>query len=231
VVLSAQIRSVIVSVIRQLVLPQASSMLDLYYAPHTCSLATHIALEDAGAEYRLVKVDFATGGQKDPAYITINPKARVPALATDDGVLTETPAMLAYVAQIFPTAALAPVDDPFRFAQVQAFNSFLCSTLHVAHAHRMRGYRWADDESAIASMQRKVPQSVSANFELVEKHMFQGPWVMGDAYTICDPYLFTIAQWMEADGVDPAQFPKVAAHRSRMSARPTVIEAIRQELA
>ena len=206
-------------------------MLDLYFAPHTCSLATHIALEDAGAEYRLIKVDFATGGQKDPAYMAINPKARVPALATDDGILTETPAMLAYVAQIFPAAVLAPVDDPFRFAQAQAFNSFLCSTLHVAHAHRMRGYRWADDEAAIASMQRKVPQSVAANFELIEKYMFKGPWVMGDTYTICDPYLFTIAQWMEADGVDPAQLPMVAAHRSRMATRPTVIEAIRQELA
>jgi glutathione S-transferase len=73
----------------------------------------------------------------------------VPALVTDDGILTETPAILAYLAQRFPQAKLAPLDDPFAFAMVQAFNSYLCSTVHVAHAHRMRGTRWADDPAAI----------------------------------------------------------------------------------
>ena len=89
----------------------------------------------------------------------------MPASVTDRGALTETPAMLAYVAQSFPQARLAPLTDPFAFAQVQAFNSYLCSTVHVAHAHRMRGQRRADDPAAIAEMQRKVPQSVGACFE------------------------------------------------------------------
>ena len=60
-------------------------------------------------------------------------------MVTDRGILTETPAMLAFIAQSFPQAGLAPLDDPFGFAQVQAFNSYLCSTVHVAHAHCMRG--------------------------------------------------------------------------------------------
>ena len=93
----------------------------------------------------------------------------------------------------------------------------------------MRGYRWADDEAAIAAMQRKVPQSVSEGFALIENDMFAGPWVMGDSYTICDPYLFTLAQWMEADGVDPARFPKLLDHRNRMKARPSVSRAIAEE--
>ena len=101
------------------------------------------------------------------------------------------------------------MDDPFAFAQMQAFNSYLCSHLHVAHAHRMRGYRWvdADDTHSIAAMQRKVPQSVGECFDLVEREMLKGPWVMGERYTICDPYLFTLAQWLEADGVDPKRIP------------------------
>jgi glutathione S-transferase len=155
----------------------------------------------------------------------------VPAMVTGKGILTETPAMLAFIAQTFPQARLAPVDDPFAFAQVQAFNSYLCSTVHVAHAHRMRGHRWADDAAAIAEMKRKVPVSVGACFELVEREMLQGPWVTGRSYTICDPYLFTLAQWMEGDGVDPARFPKVADHRRRMAERPAVRTAIAQELA
>ena len=72
-------------------------------------------------------------------------------MVTDIGILTETPAMLAFIAQSFPQARMAPLDDPFAFAQLQAFNSYLCATLHVAHSHRMRGYRWADDPAAIAA--------------------------------------------------------------------------------
>jgi glutathione S-transferase len=206
-------------------------MIKLYYAADTCSLASHIALEDAGAEYSTVRISFAAEQQRQPEYLAINPKGRVPALVTDSGVLTETPAMLAFIAQRFPQAKLAPLDDPFWFAQVQAFNSYLCSTLHVAHSHRMRGNRWADDAAAIASMQRKVPDSVASCYQLIEEHMLGKPWVMGETYTICDPYLFTIAQWLEQDGVDPSRFPKVIDHRRRMSERPQVRKAIAEELA
>jgi glutathione S-transferase len=205
-------------------------MIKLFYAVNTCSLASHIALEEAGAEYSTVRISFAENEQRGPEYLAINPKGRVPAMATDKGILTETPAMLAFIAQSFPEAGLAPLDDPFAFAQVQAFNSYLCSTVHVAHAHRMRGQRWADDRAAIAAMQRKVPQSVAACFELIEHGMLKGPWVMGEAYTICDPYLFTLAEWLEGDGVDLTRLPRVIAHRRRVSKRPAVQKAVAEEL-
>ena len=206
-------------------------MLTLYYAADTCALASHIALIEAGAEYRTVRLAFQTNDQRKPEYLAINPKGRVPALATGRGVLTETPAILAFIAQSYPASALAPLDDPFAFAQAQAFNSYLCSTAHVAHAHRMRGYRWADDPAAIEAMQRKVPQSVGECYALVERSMLAGPWVMGDRYTICDPYLFTLAQWLEADGVDMASLPKLRDHRQRMSERASVRRALAEEAA
>jgi len=203
-------------------------MLTLYYAPHTISLATHIVLEEVGADYSTVRIDFSKTQQRSPEYLKVNPKGRMPALVTDRGILTETPAMLVYVAQSFPKAGLAPTDDPFFFAQIQSFNAWLCSHLHVAHAHRMRGYRWvdADDAHSIAAMQRKVPQSVGESFAMIEREM-----LMGERYTICDPYLFTLAQWLEQDGVDPRRFPKVIDHRRRMSERPEVQRAIAEELA
>lgn len=205
-------------------------MWTLYYAPISCALASHIALEQAGASYEAVQVDFLTGAQRSPEYLRVNPKGRVPALVTERGVLTETPAILAFIAQSFPSAHLAPFDDAFALAEVQAFNSYLCSTVHVAHAHRMRGHRWVDDPAAIIAMQEKVPQSVGECFDLIERHLFRGPWVMGDAYTVCDPYLFTLARWLEADGVDPARFPGVKAHRDRMAALPAVRKVLaRQE--
>ena len=162
-------------------------MLKLYFAPGTCALASHIALAEAGAPYTTEKVDFKTNQQNSPDYLAINPKGRVPALVTDKGVLTETPAILAFLAQAFPQAKLAPCDDPFKFAEVQAFNSYLCSTVHVAHAHKTRGYRWATEESSFADMKRMVTKSFGAAFALIEHNMFRGPWVMGETYTICDP--------------------------------------------
>lgn len=201
-----------------------------YYAPHSCALASHIALEEVGASYEAVRVNFGASEQRGAAYLAVNPKGRVPSLVTARGVLTETPAMLLYIAQTYPKAELAPLEDAWALAQVQAFNSYLCSTVHVAHAHRMRGYRWADDPVAIASMQKKVPQSVGECFDLIEREMFKGPFVFGDTYTISDPYLFTIAQWWEADGVDPARLPKLAAHRERMRERAAVKRAMAVEL-
>lgn len=205
-------------------------MLKLYYAAHTCALASHIVLEEAGATYETVRLDLQAGEQRSPAYRAINPKGRVPTLLTDGGALTETPALLVFIAQRHPSADLAPLDDAFAFARVQAFNSYLCSTVHVAHAHRMRGSRWADEPAAIAAMQRKVPQAVGDCFDLIERGMFRGPWVMGERYTICDAYLFTLAQWLEADGVDPARLPRVCDHRRRMAERPAVQRAIAAEL-
>ncbi|MBL8779925.1 MAG: glutathione S-transferase family protein [Alphaproteobacteria bacterium] len=201
-----------------------------YYAPHSCALASHIVLEEAGAAYQAVRVNFGANEQRGSAYLAVNPKGRVPSLVTDRGVLSETPAMLVYIAQIHPQSRLAPFDDPWALAQVQAFNAYLCSTVHVAHAHRMRGYRWADDPAAIEAMKKKVPQSVGECFDLIEREMFKGPFVFGDTYTISDPYLFTIAQWWELDGLDPARFPKLAEHRERMRERPAVKRAIAMEL-
>jgi glutathione S-transferase len=207
-------------------------MLTLYYAPHTISLATHIVLEEVGAEYSTVRIDFSKTQQRSPEYLKVNPKGRMPALVTDRGIITETPAMLVYVAQSFPAAGLAPTDDPFFFAQIQSINTWFCAHLHVAHAHRMRGYRWvdADDKHSLAAMQRKVPQTVGESFAMVEGELLKGPWVMGERYTICDPYLFTLAQWLEADGVDPKTIPRVIDHRQRMAERATVKKALAEEL-
>jgi glutathione S-transferase len=197
-------------------------MLKFYFAAKTCALASHIALEEAGAHYEAIRLDFAKGEQRDPAYAAINPKARVPALVTDKGVLTETPALLLYIAQTHPNARLAPLDDPFALAQLQAFNSYLCSTVHVAHAHKHRGARWSDDEAARATMTNKVAQNMTDCFALIEAAYVKGPWVLGHDYSVADAYLFTIASWLEGDGVDPRQFPRVLDHRHRMAGRPAV---------
>lgn len=203
-------------------------MLKLYYAPGTCSLASHIALEQVGAGYEAVRVNFAENEENSPGYLSMNPKGRVPALVTRRGILTETPAILQFISQSYPDAGLAPLDDVFDLARMNAFNSYLCSTVHVAHAHRLRGERWADDPLAIEAMKKKVPQTVGDSFALIERE-FKGPWVLGERYSTSDIYLFTLAQWLESDGVDPEQLPRVADHRRRMREDPVVASILVKE--
>ena len=196
-------------------------MMKLFYAPGSCSLASHIALEEAGAAYEAVKVDLRQSEQRQPEYLAFNPKGRVPALVTDRGVLTETPAILAYVAQAHPQAGLLPT-DPWDLAQAEAFNSYLASTVHVAHAHRMRGSRWATEESSFEDMRRKVPQTMAECFALIETEMLTGPWVLGERFSTSDLYLFTIARWLSGHAIDVGDYPKVAALVRRLEQQPQV---------
>jgi len=204
-------------------------MYKIYYSPGSCALASHIALAESGADYEPVRVNFQAGEQRSPQYLAINPKGRVPALVTPQGILTENPAILAYLAQTFPKSRLAPLDDPWTFARAQSFNSYLCSTVHVHHAHRTRGTRWADSEAAIEGMKKKVTQNMSDAFTLIEGEMLKGPWVLGETYSISDPYLFTISGWLGSDGVDIARFPKVNDHYKRMQQRPAVQRAMKEQ--
>lgn len=204
-------------------------MLTLYYTPNTCALASHLALEHASAQYEVVRIDFSKTEQRSPEYLKVNRKGRVPSLATPSGVLTETPAILLFIAQTHPHANLAPLDDAFELSQMNAFNSYLCSTVHVAHAHRMRGYRWADEPSAWAAMQKKVPQSVGDSFAAIEDEYLLGPWVLGDRLSVSDFYLLTLARWLEGDGVDISRLPRVADHRSRMMNLPIVKRVVDAE--
>jgi glutathione S-transferase len=205
------------------------SMLTLYFAPNTCALASLIALEEGGLPYEPKRVETSKGENLTPEYLAINPKGRVPAMVTDRGVLTETPAILAYVAQVASSARLAPLDDFFAFGRMQAFNNYLCSTVHVNHAHGRRGSRWTDDAAAIETMKAKVPQTMGDSFALIEEKMIAGPWVLGESYSVADGYLFTITKWLAGDGVDHSRFSKVSAHYDRMLERPAVQKALALE--
>jgi glutathione S-transferase len=203
-------------------------MLTFYFAPGTCAFASHLALEFAGARYEAVRLDFKAQQQRTPEYLKVNPKGRVPALVTDRGVLTETPALLQYIAQTHPDAKLAPLDDPFLLAKVNEFNSYLCSTVHVAHAHKGRGYRWVDaeNEAAIEAMKKKAPQNMADCFELIEQTMLKGPWVLGEQFSTSDLYLYTLTRWLEGHGIDVKRFPKVADHMRRMEEKPQVQKVV-----
>lgn len=202
----------------------------LYSVPGSCAFASHVALEVSGAEHEVRRAP-REEGRTATSFFEINPKGRVPALVTAEGVLTETPAILFYIAQTHPHANLAPIDNPWLFAKMQSFCAYLCATVHVAHAHGHRGYRWADEAASFRDMTQKVPQTMGQCFGLIEREMLEGPWVLGETFSVCDIYLLTIARWLEADRVDTTGLPNVLDHRTRMLQMPEVQIVLEQEQA
>jgi len=201
-------------------------MLKLHYAPSTISVAVAIALEEAGLAYEPVKVDFAAAEQTGAPYLALNPKGRVPTLVTEAGsALTETGALLDYVAARAPEAGLVPA-DPEAAAHMRGVMYYLASTMHVAHAHKMRGHRWADQQSSFDDMKAKVPQTMADCAAYIENHAFRGDFVAGDALSLADPYLFVISGWLAGDGVDRAAYPRLDAFAARMEDRAS-LKAVR----
>jgi glutathione S-transferase len=199
--------------------------MELFYAPGTVALASLIALHEADIAFTPNRLDFSQSEQRSEKYLRLNPKGRVPVLITDAGALTETPAILAYIAGLNPKKPLAP-SDPFDFAKMQELNSYLASTVHVNHAHRVRGVRWAALQSSLDDMASKVTQNMQDCFALIQAEHFRGPWVMGDQFTVADAYLYTVGTWLKGDGVDIATLPGIAAHADAMRQRPAVQKAL-----
>ena len=195
--------------------------MQLYYAPHTISIAVAIALEEAGLEHELVKLDFANREQTTKAYHQINPKGRVPALVVDGGILTETGALLEYIADLAPEKALRPT-DPILLARMREVMFYLASTMHVNHAHKMRGARWASEPSSFKDMKRKVPETMAASCDYISQFGLRGPFVLGDTLSLADCYLYVVCTWLNGDGVKLDRFPKITAFMAAMEARDSV---------
>jgi len=203
----------------------------LFYSPGACSLAPHIALEETGGPYVPVLVSVAKGEQRQPDYLKINPKGRVPALADGDLVITENPAVLYYIAQKFPDAGLWPRSLAAR-ARALEWCAFIASGVHVAFAHIRRVERYATTEQGKADVVAKGRISAREHWEMVERKLGDEPWGAGADYSIADPYLLTFWTWGRGQvlGYDMAKdFPRWTTHARRMAQRPAVQRAFARE--
>lgn len=190
-------------------------MLTLFTSKGSVSVASAIMLKETETEYKLEFLDFSQADQTKKSYLNINPKGRVPALVTPHGVLMKIGAILEYVAPDFiPLAA-------YSAARVREIIHYLASTMHVNHAHKMRGARWADDPVAVKSMVIKVPETMAKSCAYLEK-IINGPYIFGSKITIADAHLFTIAQWLKGDEVEIKYYPKLARFEREFATRPSV---------
>jgi glutathione S-transferase len=199
-------------------------MLKLYYSPGACAMASHIALEEAGAAYELQKIDLRQGEQRTPEYLAINPAGVTPALATEQGVITQNVAILAYVAQTHPQTSLAPT-QAYAFARMQAFNAWLASSLHPAIGKVL--FSRPPLEGAVRD---EALEQALARYDLAEQHLLVGPWALGADHSVTDGYLMVFTRWArQADLLDKARFPGLNAHLDRVQSRPAVQRALAAE--
>jgi glutathione S-transferase len=206
-------------------------MLKLYYAPGACSLAPHIALEEAGARFELSRVDLASNQQNSAEYLRINPKARVPALAEGDWVLTEAPAILRYIAARHPAAGLWPW-DPREEARCAEWLAWLSSTIHAAFVHVRRAARFAADPQSVEDVATTAKKASRELWREVDRKIGDGPWAIGDRYSVADAYLMVYWHFGRGPvyGFDMAgDYPNWTAHARRLAVRPAVQRAFASE--
>ena len=194
-------------------------MIRLHFAPNTIAMAAMVALEEGDVHYAALQLDFAKSDQQSTGYLAINPKGRVPSLETPQGTLTEVGAILEYIADTL-VPALKPM-DAWHAAKMREMMFYLGSTMHVNHAHKFRGHRWANTQSAMEDMTSKVPETMAASCAYVEDQI-EGPLLFGSQPTIADCYLLPIATWLAGDGVDITDYPKLTTWFETISARPSV---------
>ncbi len=198
-------------------------MLKLYYSPGACALASHIALEEAGADYEIEAVNLGAGEQKRPEFLAINPAGATPALVTDKGPLTQNLVIMGYVAQTYPDAKLAANDDSYEFGRMQAFNAFLGSSVHPAMSQLL--FRGLEGEARVAAL-----ETVLQKLDLIETKLLGTPWAMGADYTVADGYLSVFTRWArQASLLDRARCPKLNDHLDAVQARPAVQRVLAAE--
>jgi len=206
-------------------------MMKLYYSPGASSLVAHIVLEETGERYELSRVDLAAGQQNSPEYLRINPKARVPALADGDWVLTETPAILRYIAARYPSAGLWPW-EPREEARCAEWLNWLSSTIQPAVGHVLRASRYAVDPRAVEDVAATGKKNAYELWRAVEEKIGEGPWALGERYSVVDPFLLVCWHWGRGRvlGFNMADdFPNWTAHARRLAARPAVKRAFATE--
>ena len=193
----------------------------LYFSTGSCSMASNIALHEAGIQFELSKVDKRTKRADGVDFATINPKGYVPALRLDDGqVLTENVAVLQYIADLNPAAKLAPAAGTMERYRLQEWLSFINSELH-------KSFTPLFSSEATEDMKTFARNNLAKRLAYLEGALGDKKYLMGDQFTIADAYLFTVLGWGSHVGVEIG--PKLKTYVDRVRARPHVIEAMTAE--
>lgn len=202
----------------------------LCFAPGTCSRVSLIALEQTGAPFETQLIRFKTGEHKQPAYLQMHSRGKVPLLLVDGQPLTENLAIVTYLHDAHPQAGLLPPKrGRFEDAQVLAELSWLASTVQPLLTRVIVPFLFCDLKEGIPHVQALGVRAISEQFALAERRLAQQPWLLGGEWSIADAYLYWLWDQSTGAGVEAGRFPAIAAHAARMAQRPAVRRAIQRE--
>lgn len=196
----------------------------LYFSPGACSLSPRIVLLEAGLPFTAEKADLKSKKTASGAdYLAVNSKGAVPALELDDGqVLTEGPAIVQYLADLRPESGLAPRAGSFERYRLMEILNYIASEVHKGFSPLFRPDMPADA--------RKIAMdNLAKKFDWLSAHLGGGKFLMGDAFTVADAYLFTVLRWSGLVHVDLPRWPVLTAYVARVGERPKVREAMHAE--
>ena len=197
----------------------------LYFSPGACSLSPHIVAQEAGIPLQLVKVDLKNKTYAGGDYTKINPKGAVPALQLDDGqVLTEGPAIVQYLADSKPESRLAPPAGTFERYRLMEWLNYLSSEVHKAYAPLFNPASSEDAKKAAIEL-------LSKKFSYLESQLQDKQFLMGNAFSVADAYLYVLLSWTARVKIDLTKWPALKAYFDRVGARPKVKEAVQAETA
>jgi glutathione S-transferase len=198
--------------------------MQLYFAPGVCSLASHIALREAGAQFDLVRADIKAHKLADGAdFYAVNSKGSVPVLRLDDGqLLTEGPAILQYIADKHPAAKLAPPNGTLERIRVQEWLNFITSELHKTFTPLF-------DQTADPKVKEYYQKLLFKKLDWLDGALAGKTYLTGNDFTIADAYAFVVINWTNFVGVDLAKWPPIQAFQARVASRPAVQDALQAE--
>jgi glutathione S-transferase len=196
----------------------------LYYSPGACSLASHIALAEAGVRFDLVKAALQTHTLADGSdYYQVTAKGQVPLLELDDGArLSEGPVILQYIADHAPASGLAPATGTMERYRAMEWLNFITSELHKGFSPLFNPNMPQDAKEIFAAR-------LKDKFAYVDRQLEGKDYLMGQQFCVADGYLFTMLLWADGRGIDLSGFANLQAFRARMNARPAVQGAMKAE--
>lgn len=201
----------------------------LYYSPGACSLASHQALEEAGAQYETKPVMLAKGEHMTEEYKKVNPRQKVPALKLDDGsVLTENVAILHYVARKHPQANLLPKDEAEQFRCLSQC-AWFSNSAQPPFGRIFRPERFSADEDAKDGIRESGKKAFLAALQDVDGMLAGKEWLMGSQFTICDPYALVFYYWGTRVEMPMKDLKSYTAWKDRMLKRPAVRKVLERE--
>lgn len=204
-------------------------MMTLYYCPYACSMASHVALEEAGASFEAKKVNIFKGEQFEPEYRAINPRAKVPALRFDDGrVLLESTAILGWIGNAYLDGELLGA-DPLDRARTIATCAWLSGTVHQTFKQFIHPEHLLADAGMQAALKAQAKDTYWAHLKEIDTALADRPWIMGEGFTLADPYVLVFYPWGRELGLPIKELTNIAAMKDRLIARSAARRALERE--